>query len=91
MVFIEGALGEIVLVAPDGVQTVKQAPMTARITFSGLKPGTYVVRPGLRPCSANCGNLSGRTGDCEATVEVAARTVLYVTYVPSGPCKVSQR
>ena len=87
-VFIEGALGEVVLVGPDGVRQTKQGHVAGRLTFFGLKPGRYVIRPALRPCSANCGNLSGRAGECEASVEVAQATIVYVRYGPEGPCSV---
>jgi len=86
--FIEGALGEVFLVDTQGGQQVTQAPITSVITFSGLKPGRYVIRAGLRPCSANCGNLSPRTGACQTTAEMTGRSALRVTYTADGPCTV---
>jgi hypothetical protein len=88
-VYREGAMVEVILRDVDGkkVDVQTQRPK-APLEFTDLKPGTYVLEPGLRPCDGNCGYLDPRVDTCTRTLEVQGHVKVKVDFIIGFECRV---
>jgi hypothetical protein len=89
VIFDEGSLSEIRLVAPDGTVLRPRKDHTDNAVFAGLATGTYQLRAALRPCDANCGYLDPPVFACSAPVRVEDDRDFRVTWVAASACRIS--
>jgi hypothetical protein len=87
--FVEGAVPELRLTAPDGTELTPAQDHRDDAVFAGLDPGRYRLHAALRPCDGNCGYLDGPTAPCAATVHVMADREVSVRWRVGQPCRVS--
>jgi hypothetical protein len=81
VMYIEGAVAELVITGEDQPAQTVQGDPDRPITLSGLSSGDYTVKAALRPCNANCGNLSEPVDGCATGMSVPQTTRLTVRYV----------
>jgi hypothetical protein len=86
VLYIEGAIAELVISSEQGPAQAVQGDPDRPITLSGLSPGDYTVKAALRPCNANCGNLTDPVDSCATSMSVPQTTRLTVRYVLAQPC-----
>ena len=88
--YIEGALPQMTL-RGDGYHVMRASHSLARSTlaFPDVRPGTYRLDAGVRPCDGNCGYLDALTDTCSAQVHVTdAPVTLTVRWRVGEPCQI---
>jgi hypothetical protein len=87
--YIEGAMAEVILRDAHGKKVdVQTKEPRARLTFTNLEPGTYILEPALRPCDANCGYLDPRVDSCSRKLEVDGRVNVKVDFTVGSRCTI---
>ena len=90
VVFTEGALPEIRLVAADGTVLNPRRDHDVTAEFAGVSTGSYRLRASLRPCDGNCGYLDPPMLTCSARVRVDRDATFQVTWTHARPCRVAR-
>jgi hypothetical protein len=86
MMYTEGALPQVTLVAEDGHRIKGKSDQKGTFTFGDLLPGTYVVSAALRPCDGNCGYLDPPTDACKTSLHIDRDTTAAARWVIGHPC-----
>lgn len=89
MMFIEGALPEVRLVARTGSALRPVHDHTDTAVFRDLAPGRYRLTASLRPCDGNCGYLDAPQGTCHAIVHIPRDANLLVSWRVGHDCHVT--
>ena len=87
--YVEGAVAEVTLVAPDGDEVATtQGDIGRPILFRHLASGRYTLKPALRPCDGTCSHLDPRANSCAGQIDVTGQGSVEVAFIVSGPCRI---
>lgn len=86
VVYTEGAVPEIRLVAADGSELLPQEDHGDVATFEEVPGGEYTLTGASRPCDGNCGLLDPATDLCRTELTVDRDRRIVVEMQAGQPC-----
>ncbi len=88
--YTEGAVAELRLLDPSGVEVATLRAGRDPLVFRDLAAGSYVLKPALLPCSGSCDILDDRTDGCRGAVDVAGRSTVTVHFRVGADCEIER-